>query len=76
MCGLPGMVVQMTTVIVMAMQLVCGPFPLTLLPMTDKRLVTTSPAHPLWPPLLATARVDTRMLAWYVDFSNFPDYLP
>ena len=63
-CGPQGTAVQMMTVTVMAMQPVCGPSPLTPLPMMVRRRGTTSPARPPWPPPSATARVDTKMLAW------------
>lgn len=57
---------QTTIVTVTDMPPVCGLFPLTPPPMTDRRQDMTSPALPLWLLHSVTAKVHLEMQAWYV----------
>ena len=65
-CGPLGMVALMMTVIVMAMQPVCGPYQSIPLPMMDRQRDMTNPAPQLWLLPSAMVKVDTKMLVWWV----------
>lgn len=66
MCGLQGMVVVMTTAIVMATRPACGPSRLIRPLMMDERLCMTRAAPPHSPRRLATAARGTPRQEWWV----------